>query len=98
MNIGTQDGRPRTVITGIGAITPLGGVDEFWENLKNGVSVEIVVHASPRQTFVAKNHDDDMYACIDHCIDKIAQQLRKYKDKLRDHKQRPTPAPESADL
>ena len=54
-------------------------------------TVEVVVHASPRQTFVAKVNDDDMYACIDHCIDKVAQQLRKYKDKIRNHKVGPAP-------
>lgn len=34
-----RNGRPRVVVTGLSAITPLGtGVSQFWENLKNGVS------------------------------------------------------------
>jgi len=60
-------------------------------------TVEIVVHASPRQTFVAKNHDNDMYACIDQCVDKVAHQLRKFKDKLRHHKTGPNPTAEVSD-
>jgi 3-oxoacyl-[acyl-carrier-protein] synthase II len=33
-----RNGRPRVVITGLGAITPLGHVKSFWENLKAGRS------------------------------------------------------------
>jgi 3-oxoacyl-[acyl-carrier-protein] synthase II len=34
-----HNGRPRVVITGMAAITPLGtGIANYWENLKNGVS------------------------------------------------------------
>ncbi len=34
----TRYGRPRVVITGLGALTPLGTVKSFWENLKAGRS------------------------------------------------------------
>jgi ribosome-associated translation inhibitor RaiA len=27
-----------------------------------------------------------MYACIDQCLDKVTTQIRRYKDKVRDHK------------
>lgn len=33
-----RDGYPRVVVTGIGAMTPLGQTDEFWESLKAGRS------------------------------------------------------------
>jgi beta-ketoacyl-acyl-carrier-protein synthase II len=33
-----RNGRPRVVITGMGAITALGGVTSLWENLKSGIS------------------------------------------------------------
>lgn len=46
--------------------------------------VEIVVHASPKQIFVAHHRDEDLHAAIDQCLDKIAHQLRKHKEKLRD--------------
>lgn len=34
----TRNGKPRVVITGMGALTPLGDVDEFWEGLLDGRS------------------------------------------------------------
>ena len=46
--------------------------------------VEIIAHARMKHTFVASHHDDNMYACIDMCLDKISQQLRRHKDKVRD--------------
>ena len=52
-------------------------------------TVEIVVQASQKHTFVAHHRQEDMYACLDQCIDKIAQQLRRHKDKVRDRQGRP---------
>lgn len=46
--------------------------------------VEVVATAKGRNTFVAKHTEDDMYACVDHCLQKIEQQLRRHKDKVRD--------------
>ena len=34
----TRNGKPRVVITGMGALTPLGEVVEFWEGLLKGKS------------------------------------------------------------
>ena len=48
----------RVVITGIGTVNPLGNtVQEYWENLKNGVSV-----AAPIQKFDASKHKTQ-FAC-----------------------------------
>ena len=46
--------------------------------------VEIVVQARRKHTFVASHRDEDMYASIDQCVDKVTHQLRRYKDKSRD--------------
>ncbi len=51
--------------------------------------VEIVVQATRKATFVAHHREDDMYACVDQCSDKIVQQLRRHKDKMRDRKGSP---------
>lgn len=52
-------------------------------------SVEIIVQASRKSTFVAHHRDADLYAAIDECADKIAQQLRRHKDKVRDRQGAP---------
>jgi putative sigma-54 modulation protein len=46
--------------------------------------VEIVAHAKKKHTFVASHRDESMYACLDACLDKISEQLRRHKDKVRD--------------
>ena len=45
--------------------------------------VEMVVTAKRKSTFVATHRGDDMYACIDQCMDKIVQQLSRHKDRVR---------------
>ena len=50
--------------------------------------VEIVVTARQKHTFVAKHRGPDMYAVVDQCVDKITQQIRRHKDRVRGH--RPT--------
>ena len=52
-------------------------------------SVEIIVQASRKNTFVAHHRDADLYASIDECVDKMAQQLRRHKDKVRDRQGAP---------
>ncbi len=47
--------------------------------------VEIVVQARRKHTFVASQRNSDMYACIDGCLSKITEQLRRHKDKIRSH-------------
>lgn len=47
--------------------------------------VEIVVTAKRRNTFVASHRDDDLYACVDQCLHKVTEQLRRHKDRVRDH-------------
>lgn len=46
--------------------------------------VEIVAHAKRKHTFVASHHAENMYACLDGCLDKISNQLRRHKDRVRD--------------
>ncbi len=52
----------------------------------NQPTVEIVATARHRNTFVARHRDEDMYACVDQCFDKIAEQIRRHKGKVR-HRQ-----------
>lgn len=52
--------------------------------------VEIIVKARRRHTFVASHRMQDMYACVDRCLDKITEQIRRHKDKVRDRQASPT--------
>jgi len=47
-------------------------------------AVEIVAQARRKHTFVASHRGENMYACVDECLDKIAEQFRRHKDKVRD--------------
>ena len=51
--------------------------------------MEIIVQADRKAAFVASARDEDMYACIDRCLHKVIEQLRRYKDRVRDHQGRP---------
>ena len=46
--------------------------------------VEIVAHGKRKSTFVARHQGKDMYGCLDQCVHKLEQQLRRHKDKIRD--------------
>jgi putative sigma-54 modulation protein len=48
--------------------------------------VEVVVSASHNNTFVGRHRGEDMYGCIDNAIHKVEEQLRRHKERLRDHK------------
>jgi putative sigma-54 modulation protein len=50
---------------------------------------EVILHCSNHITIEASAETSDMYASIDGAVDKIAQQMRKYKTKiLRSHRPR----------
>jgi len=50
-------------------------------------SVEVVIHTDHKQSFVGQVAAGDFFEAIDLVIDKLSQQLRKHKDKLR-HRRR----------
>ena len=47
--------------------------------------VEIVAHGRRKSVFVARQHGKEMYACLDQCAQKLEAQLRRHKDRVRDH-------------
>ena len=51
---------------------------------KDDSVAEVIVKAAKKHTFVAKARNEDMYAALDQCMDKISTQLRRFKDKVRD--------------
>lgn len=59
-------------------------VEVILDHEKEKSLVEIIVHAKRKRTFVATARDDNLYACVDQCVDKITQQISRFKDKVRD--------------
>jgi putative sigma-54 modulation protein len=76
---------------------------EVTVDLKDDVNkvVEFVVAAEHKHDFVAREVHTDVLAAVDLVMDKLEQQLRRYKEKIQDHRRRPStgqvagaPAPE----
>jgi len=47
-------------------------------------AVDLRVSAEHKHDFVAANQSDDLLASVDKVVDKMEQQLRKYKEKVQD--------------
>lgn len=47
---------------------------------------EMIVRADKRHTFVARETGPDTFALVDLVVDKLERQLRRHKEKRRDHK------------
>lgn len=75
--------------------TKLKRIERHFDNLINADVVltveklrhkaEATVHASGADLHAEATVDDNMYAAIDSLIDKLDQQTRRHKEKLRDH-------------
>ena len=53
---------------------------------KDDASVEVIVHADHKNTFVAHQSGTDAYGCIDGAIHKMERQLSEHKQKFRNRK------------
>lgn len=51
--------------------------------------VEFVVSAEHKHDFVARAKHKDILAAVDLVLDKLEQQVRKYKEKIQDHRRTP---------
>ena len=52
----------------------------------NRVAVEILVDAEHKHNFVAKESGDEATVTFDKSLHKMEQQIRRYKEKLQDHR------------
>ena len=52
--------------------------------------VEILVSAEHKHDFVASETNADILAAVDLVVHKLEQQVRKYKEKIQDHRRRPS--------
>jgi len=53
---------------------------------KIGFSVEFVINLKGKHTVVISQRDKDVYAAIDLASERIQKSLRRYSDKIKDHK------------
>jgi putative sigma-54 modulation protein len=51
--------------------------------------VEFLVSAEHKHDFVAKDRNKDVMAAVDLVLHKLEQQVRKYKEKIQDHRRTP---------
>jgi putative sigma-54 modulation protein len=52
--------------------------------------VEFVVRAEHKHDFVAHESHEDLLAAVDLVVDKIEGQLRRYKERIQDHRRTPS--------
>ena len=52
--------------------------------------VEFLARAEHKHEFVARESQDDVLAAVDLVMDKLEGQLRRYKEKLQDHRRTPS--------
>jgi putative sigma-54 modulation protein len=57
---------------------------------KETKSVEFVVQAEHKHDFVARESHAEVLAAFDHALAKIEGQLRRYKEKIQDHRRDPS--------
>ncbi len=58
---------------------------------KDRIKVEILVDAEHKHNFVARGLGEDVIPTFDQTLHKMEQQLRRYKEKIQDHRRdRPT--------
>ena len=62
---------------------------DLQEDEKGEKGVEFVVAAEHKHDFVASARHPDLLAAVDLVLDKLERQVRKYKEKIQDHRRTP---------
>ena len=61
-------------------------IEVVLDKTKNTFQVEIIATIEHHDPIVARADSEDLYACIDQCVDRATRQLTDHKSKLRDSK------------
>lgn len=61
-------------------------VDYGKDRAKNHIHVEILVDAEHKHNFVAEDSGPDVTTAFDSALHRMEQQVKKYKQKLQDHR------------
>jgi putative sigma-54 modulation protein len=62
--------------------------DVVLETHGHGHTVEVLLKAGKGNVIITTHSEKDMYACFDHCLDRMARKLRDAKEKMQRHKGR----------
>ncbi|RLT19383.1 MAG: ribosome-associated translation inhibitor RaiA [Planctomycetota bacterium] len=62
------------------------------DHQKDGFWVEFLVQAEHKHDFVAHEKCDDLNSAVNAALDKAQMQLRRYKEKIQDHRRDPSTA------
>jgi putative sigma-54 modulation protein len=57
---------------------------------KEARRVELLVQAEHKHDFVAQETNQDVLAAVDLAVEKLEGQLRRYKEKIQDHRRTPS--------
>ena len=53
-------------------------------------AVEVLVSAEHKHDFVARESNSEIQVALDMALDKLVHQLRRYKEKIQDHRRTPS--------
>ena len=53
-------------------------------------SVEVLASAEHKHDFVARESNGELQVALDMALDKVVHQIRKYKEKIQDHRRTPS--------
>jgi len=63
---------------------------EVTVDLKDDMKIaEFLVQAEHKHDFVAREVNGEMQVAVDRALDKVVHQLRRYKEKIQDHRRTP---------
>jgi putative sigma-54 modulation protein len=63
---------------------------EVTADLQEGLTtVEVLASAEHKHEFVARESNGDVQVALDLALDKVVHQLRRYKEKIQDHRRTP---------
>lgn len=62
------------------------------DHQKDGFLVEFLVQAEHKHDFVSHEKREELFAAVDVALDKVQMQLRRYKEKIQDHRRDPSTA------
>ena len=64
-------------------------IDVLVDQKEEEFVVEFLVTAEHKHDFVASERNKDLLAAVDLVLDKLERQLRRYKEKIQDHRRTP---------